>query len=77
VVRRGAKVLATGSAAPRARLTLRLSGCRNGSAARTMLIKADRKGRFARRLGSAKRLRACRVTLKVAGRSAVARAAVT
>jgi len=63
LVRRGRSIVAMGHAPRRALLTLRLGGC----PARTLHLRARRNGRFSRRLGSVKRLRRCRVTLKVLG----------
>lgn len=65
VTRRRGVALAVGRGPARSRLRLQVSGCRRASVSRVLLVKVSGTGRFARRLGSARRLAGCRVTTRI------------
>jgi hypothetical protein len=71
VERRRGVARAVGTAPRGGTLRLRISGCaRTSRAARTLVVRVGARGRFSRRLGSARGLRGCRVSGRLSGASA-------
>jgi len=65
VKRRGNKVAAVGRAPAGSRLRLSVSDCSRPQTRRGINLRASARGRFARRLGVARRLRGCRLTVRM------------
>ena len=68
VERRRGAARAVGTGPRGGRLRLRISGCpRTSIAARVLEVRVSARGRFSRRLGSARHIAGCRVTVRVPG----------